>query len=77
MEEDGQVLGEAVVDVAPVVWHVVYVAAGRVEEEVGRQRDENGEHVRQRHRHEHRVGRTAHVRLEEDDAHENVCYDGE
>ena len=77
MKEGREVLGETLVDVAPVVGQVVDVAPHRVEDEVGRQRDESREHVGQRHRHEHRVRRVAHVRLEEDDAHEDVGDDGE
>ena len=77
MKEGRQVLGETLVDVAPVVGQVLDVATHGVEEEVGRQSDEAREHVGQRHRHEHRVGRVAHVRLEEDDADEDVGDDGE
>ena len=69
MEEYGQVLGETVVYVAPVVGYIVYVSSHGVEEHVWRQSDETREHVGQGHRDQHRVGRTAHVRLEEDDAH--------
>ena len=49
MKDGGQVLGEAVVDIAPVVGHVLDVVAHGVEEDVGWQGNETSEHVGQRH----------------------------
>jgi len=62
MTDGRQVLGEAMVDEAPRVRHVLCSALQSVEIDIARQRPQTGQHVRLSHRHQDEVRRRAHRR---------------
>ena len=77
VEHGGQEVGQPVVGEAPAVRRPLDVVAERVEVDEGHERQQAREHVRQRHRHQHAVGRRAHVAFEQHDADEDVSDGGE